>query len=169
MAGDRDAEVDPRFDPVFQRGYDPKLHDRRHPRSVSRPDAEPVPIASHRQPEEGLVATPPDPSAAAKPARPAASDSPPDPEADLTLGARNPWRLALLIASVIAIAIATWLIGTRIGEDAFYGGFSGTNQALLFRSQLVAALPVPLLTAGLLGIILWLAIGAMAHRSRVDE
>jgi hypothetical protein len=161
VPGDRDAEVDPRFDPVFQRGYDPKLHGARRPRSAPRSDAPPVEIASHRQPEEPPVVSPPEPSLPA--ADPSAAP------ADLTLEARNPWRLALLIASVVAIAISVWLIWTRIGEDAFYGGFSGTNQALLFRSQLVAALPVPLLTGGILGVILWLAIGAMAHRGRVDE
>ena len=159
MPENPDAEVDPRFDPVFQRGYDPKLHGSRRPRSASRPDAQPVPIASHRQAEEPPVVSPPE---AVVPA--AEPSAPPADEADLTLEARNPWRLALLIASVVAIAISAWLIWTRIGEDAFYGGFSGTNQALLFRSQLVAALPVPLLTGGILGVILWLAIGAMAHR-----
>jgi hypothetical protein len=55
------------------------------------------------------------------------------------------------------------------GEDAFYGGFSGENQILLFRSHLLATLPIPLLTGGLLGLILWLAIGAVSHRDDVDE
>lgn len=166
MPENPDAEVDPRFDPVFQRGYDPSVHGGRRPRSVSRHATEPVPIASIRPSE----AEPPEAQAEA-PAHALAADrdTGTDITDDLVLHARNPWRLALLITSVVAIAISAWLIWTRIGEDAFYGGFSGTNQALLFRSQLVAALPVPLLTAGILGVILWLAIGAMAYRSRVDE
>ena len=57
------------------------------------------------------------------------------------------------------------MIWNRIGEDVYYGGFSGTDVPSLFRSQLIGAAPVPLLTGGLLGLILWLAIGAMAHRA----
>jgi hypothetical protein len=165
MPENPDAEVDPRFDPVFQRGYDPKLHERRRPRSAPRHGTEPVPIASHRQPDSEPEREPDPAPVSAGPAPVERADL----DGDLVLQARNLWRLALLITSLVAIGISAWLIWTRIGEDAFYGGFSGTNQALLFRSQLVAALPVPLLTGGILGVILWLAIGAMAHRSGVDE
>jgi hypothetical protein len=93
----------------------------------------------------------------------------PDADVDLALRARNPFRLALLIVSIVAIAGAALAIWNRVGEDVYYGGFSGTNQALLFRSQLIAALPVPVLTGGILGLILWLAIGAMAHREKADD
>jgi hypothetical protein len=125
MAGDRDAEVDPRFDPAFQRGYDPAVHSGR----------------AHDEPAAEALALP----------------------------AHNPFRVALLVASVVAISAGALMIWNRVGEDVFYGGFSGANQGLLFRTQLIAALPVPLLGGGLLGVILWLAIGAIAHRERTDD
>ncbi|HEX7833977.1 MAG TPA: hypothetical protein VF479_00750 [Pseudolysinimonas sp.] len=166
MAGDRDAEVDPRFDPVFQRGYDPALHGGRRARTTARHATGPIPIASPRQPLAPVAAEPAEPTAPAETtASPdVAEHAAPGADADVTRSTRNPFRLALLIVSIVAIAAAAWMIWNRVGEDVYYGGFSGTNQGLLFRSQLFAALPVPLLTGGILGVILWLAIGAMAHR-----
>jgi hypothetical protein len=165
MPENPDAEVDPRFDPVFQRGYDPEKHGGRRPRSAPRHGTEPVPIASIR----GAPPAAPDAArptaAAAVPGAKAATE----PDTDVRLTARNPYRLALLIASIVAIAGAALAIWNRVGEDVYYGGFSGTNQGLLFRSQLIAALPVPALTGGILGLILWLAIGAMAHREKTDD
>ena len=44
MAENRDAGVDPRFDPMFQRGYDPAVHSGRHPRATPRHGTEPTPV-----------------------------------------------------------------------------------------------------------------------------
>ena len=164
MAADPDAGVDPRFDPVFQRGYDPSKHGGRRPRTSPRHATGPTPVTPIRdeQPADVEASVPvPDAAATATPDPPA--------EHELALRARNPFRLALLIVSIVSIGAAALMIWYRVGEDVYYGGFSGTNQELLFRSQLIAALPVPLLTGGLLGVTLWLAIGAMAHRGRVDD
>jgi hypothetical protein len=106
------------------------------------------------------------PDAASRPAADAVAQAP---ESDTAFHARNPFRLALLVTSIVAIAAAGLMVWYRVGEEAYYGGFSGTEVGLLFRSQLVATLPVPLLTGGILGVILWLAIGALAYRSRVDD
>jgi hypothetical protein len=163
---DRDAGVDPRFDPVFQRGYDPKVHGERRARGASSRAPAPMPIETFRAPE-APKATEPSPPAPAQ--QPSSAETVLAADDHLTMHARNPFRLALLIASVMSIASAALLIWNRIGEDSYYGGFSGTDAASLFRSQLLAAVPVPLLTGGLLGLILWLAIGAMSHRVRADE
>ena len=163
MAADPDAGVDPRFDPLFQRGYDPSKHGERRPHTAPRLSTGPTPVAPIRD------AAPVDTENADAPAAAPAPGPVPPAEADLTLRARNPYRLALLIVSIVSIGAAALMIWYRVGEDVYYGGFSGTNQELLFRSQLIAALPVPLLTGGVLGVTLWLAIGAMAHRGRVDE
>lgn len=117
MAADRNADVDPRFDPVFQRG-----HDR-----GSAPDPSEEPAVEER----------------------------------LT---RNPFRIALLAVSLVSILAGVLLLWHRVGDDTFDGGFSGLNQALLFRTQLIGALPIPLLAGGLLGVVLWLSIGALTHR-----
>ena len=170
MAGDRDAEVDPRFDPVFQRGYDPKVHGGRRPRPAPRHATAPVPITSAR--EAAPVRDSAAPVAASEQSADpivAAADPGAPADADFTLRPRNPFRLALLIASIVSIGAAMLMIWNRIGEDVYYGGFSGTDELSLFRSQLIAAVPVPLLSGGVLGLILWLAIGALAHRGRADE
>ena len=168
MSENRDTGVDPRFDPVFQRGYDPKVHGGRRVRTTARHATGPTPIVSPRQSlapvaDSAAVPTPPvEPTPdVLPPAEPRG-----EPAIDLSLHTRNPFRLALLAVSIVSIAVAALLIWNRVGEDIYYGGFSGTNQGLLFRSQLFASLPVPMLTGGLLGLTLWVALGAMAHRSR---
>jgi hypothetical protein len=105
------------------------------------------------------------PESAAQPSA-AASTAP---ESDDTLRPRNPFRLALLVASILSIGGACLLIWNRIEANPYYQGFSGTDVPSLFRSQLTEAALVPLLTAGLLGLALWLAIGALGHRRRIDE
>jgi hypothetical protein len=174
MSENRDTGVDPRFDPVFQRGYDPKVHGGRRVRTTARHATGPTPIVSTRQPLAPVADAAAEPAPAGEPipeVGPTADVPPPaeprgEPAIDLSLQTRNPFRLALLVVSIVSIAVAALLIWNRVGEDMYYGGFSGTNQGLLFRSQLFASLPVPMLTGGLLGLTLWVALGAMAHRSR---
>jgi hypothetical protein len=166
MAGDRDAEVDPRFDPVFQRGYDPKVHGERRPRAP-RHGTGPVNIETFREPAAPTAVEPPSPESLAPPLAVAPAAEPSSAvaaEADLILHARNPFRLALLIVSIVSIGVAALMIWNRIGEDVYYGGFSGTDVPSLFRSQLLGAAPVPLLTGGMLGLILWLAIAPGTDR-----
>ncbi len=168
MAANRDAGVDPRFDPVFQRGYDPAKHGGRRPHHAPRPSTDETPVTPIRESvveasPEVLQAVPEDQDAAI----PAAT-----PEPDLALHRRNPFRLALLITSVVAIGGACLLIWNRIEENPYYQGFSGTDLPRLFRSQLIDAALAPLLTVGLLGLCLWLAIGALGRgslRRRNDE
>ncbi|MEO5920854.1 MAG: hypothetical protein ABIQ01_06895 [Pseudolysinimonas sp.] len=187
MAESGDADVDPRFDPVFQRGYDPQVHGSRRPRSPAGRETSPTPITSRpettsprRDAEHPAVARVDAPAAAvAEGSGPAVSAAPdavsaaPDAvaaaDSDLTLQARNPFRLALLIASIASIAGAGLLIWHRIDENPYYQGFSGTDQWMLFRSQLTETALAPLLTGGLLGLCLWLAIGAMGTRVKPDE
>jgi hypothetical protein len=170
VSENRDTGVDPRFDPVFQRGYDPKVHGGRRVRTTARHATGPTPIVSTRQPLAPVADAAAEPAPAPEPTADVLPPAEPrsEPAVDLSLHTRNPFRLALLVVSIVSIAVAALLLWNRVGEDMYYGGFSGTNQGLLFRSQLFAALPVPLLTGGLLGLTLWVALGAMAHRSR-DE
>jgi hypothetical protein len=136
---DRDAGVDPRFDPMFQRGYDPKLH-RRPPRAAE-PAREPRPAP------ESPRAEPVDRQGA-----PVSPETLPPP--------RNPYRLALLLVSIAAIAGAALLLWRRLGEEPYYGTQTGT----LFVTQLLDNLPTPVLTGGIIGLCLWLAIGAVGRR-----
>lgn len=86
-------EVDPRFDPVFQRGYDPEVHVA--PAKPARVDA--------RWPEtfEEVVV--------------AAGEH--DDEAE----PRNPWPLALLLVSVAMVVLAVglaWWYGQRVSANS---------------------------------------------------
>jgi hypothetical protein len=180
MAADRDAGVDPRFDPVFQRGYDPSKHGYRRTHATPRHATGPTPVtpirdaAAVRPDAPPAVDAPlqrPESSAESDPER-ATVLRPHAPEPDVALHRRNPFRLALLVASIVAIGGAILLIWNRIEENPFYQGFSGTDVPRLFRSQLTEAALGPLLTVGLLGLCLWLALGAIgrgAVRRRDDE
>jgi hypothetical protein len=146
MAEKRDAGVDPRFDPVFQRGYDPSQH---KPRAASRAPAPPK-----AEPAETPI-EPPEVSTA----------STAEPVPDVEPPPRNPYRWVLLGVSLAAIAGAAILLWKRIEQDPYggYGGYGG-DTAQVFVQQFTDSLLVPLLTGGLLGLCLWLALGALRRR-----
>lgn len=144
------AELDPRFDPQFQRGFDPAVHtSRQRPRP---PVVEPVETTGEHP------GVPADSIREVSPA-PATTDD------DLEPRPRNPYRLILLIVSLAAIAGAGVLLWRRIEQDPYggYGGYGG-DTAQVFVQQFTDSLLVPLLTGGLLGICLWLALGALRRR-----
>jgi hypothetical protein len=86
-------------------------------------------------------------------------------EDDLEPPRRNPYRLILLLVSVAAIAGAGVLLWKRIEQDPYggYGGYGG-DTGQVFLQQFTDSLMVPLLTGGLLGLCLWLALGALRRR-----
>jgi len=153
--------IDPRYDPQFQRGYDPGVHaPRSRPAEAARREPEPV--------------NPPPPAPEALPDRPVPADAPPaaaapaetaDPAQDEADAPRRrfPFRLVLLLASIASIAAAAWLLWTRVNADPLER-YYGSDPELLFREQFVEALLIPLLVAGFVGILLWLAIGAVRRR-----
>jgi hypothetical protein len=73
---------------------------------------------------------------------------------------RNPFRLALLFASIAANAGAGLLLWHHLTEEPYYGTQTGT----LFITQLLDGLMLPLLTGGIIGVCLWLALGAVRGR-----
>jgi hypothetical protein len=152
MAADRDAGVDPRFDPQFQRGYDPSKHRTpRVPRAERREPREDVPI-----PEVGPTVVENVPSAS--------GDGVAE---ERVVPRRNPFRLILLLASLAAIAGAALLLWRRIETDPYggYGGYAG-DVTRIFLDQFSDASLAPLLTGGLLGLCLWIALGALRARDR---
>jgi hypothetical protein len=144
----RDAGVDPRFDPQFQRGYVPSQH-------TARPRQRPVsaPREDDSVPHEEPIRAEPVPSA------------PAEAQEDLEPPRRNPFPLILLLASLAAIGGAALLLWRRIAEDPYggYGGYGG-DVGRVFVQQFSDAAFAPLMTAGILGICLWLALGALSRR-----
>jgi hypothetical protein len=149
MAG----KVDPRFDPQYQRGYDPEVHgaprveERRAAPRLETPRVEERREAPRLETAPEVVST--------------GSTAVPDDEPVR----RIPYRLVLLLASIASVLAAIVLLWQRVTADPL-DAYYGSNPGILFRQQLVDALMIPLLVAGLTGVILWLALGALR---RVDD
>lgn len=126
MSDDKDVEIDPRFDPAFQRGFDQTIPIENYvPEPVARTSAPPPPvavpeIAPHR------AAPPPMPKAERPEPELIVVDSDDDTEpseepvveTDLDSNpARNPFLLFLGIIAIALVAVGIWLF-VRSG-DAF--------------------------------------------------
>jgi hypothetical protein len=157
------AEVDPRFDPLFQRGYDPTRHKTKvpAPRVEERAEGTPLRSAASRRVETPEISGAPQESGQPEPLT-SAQDVRDD---DLEPPRRNPFRLVLLLASLAFIGGAALLLWRRLAQDP-YGGFGGYGGDIsqVFAQQFTDALLAPLLTGGLLGLCLWLALGAVRRR-----
>ncbi len=157
MAADRDAGVDPRFDPQFQRGYDPSKHGTRQVRDTA-------PATGVRPGAWAAAATEPEAAGREVPEAEIAERVVPEtdgfpPEVDEQERV-NPFRLALLLASIGAIGGAALMLWRKIDEAV--GTFpSAYDVGELFAEQFTDALRVPLLAGGLIGLSLWLALGAL--------
>lgn len=169
---------DPRFDPRFQRGYDgpeptpPSTAGvpspvTRVPGAFERPAASNGPLvagplvagplvtespATEPVADEGTV----DPSSHADPT---ASDA----EAFWVPPRRNPFALVLLVGGVVMIASGAWLIWTLVTASSYPNGYDRGAQAFALVQQ--QATPA-LLICGLLGIVGWLVLGALAASDR---
>lgn len=152
------GSVDPRFDRRFQRGFDGG--------AAPVAPATPAPVADEPRVRETEPDTrAPAPVAAQVPvAAPAAArNDVTAPDDDRPLPRFNPFRLGLLAGSVACILLAAWLSWQGIDSLLLqYGG--GTDPWMRFIAQLDNSLPAPLLTAGLIGLVLWLAVGVVSPR-----
>jgi hypothetical protein len=144
---DTRADIDPRFDPAFQRGFDP-----------ATPVRERVPAAS--RPSTPVSAPVAQPTAQPTPPRPA-QQPPIEPPVVSTLDAdetaaeiatessttRNPYLLLLAVVAVILVAVGVWLFvqsGAQFNTRAIlaqgdYMSLEATIQAAPFVSLLGAA------------------------------
>jgi hypothetical protein len=135
MAKDSKSDIDPRFDPAFQRGFDPSIPIEssvppRQPRRTAQPPVQRAtaePSAPPAAPAAPTVVAPPV-SAEPKPVVQAeavvtdpeagdvatVADAPVD-EAPETSSVRNPFLLFLGIIAVALIAVGVWLF-VRSGE-----------------------------------------------------
>lgn len=146
MSPEEKPGLDPRFDPVFQRGYDPEVHEvHAQPRRTSaRPDS---------------IGQPP----TARNAGPEPADIPVEELQEAEPDVPNPWRRALLLTSV-GLLLAAFVFVWMVGQRDIYSTPGIPDVAELFLQQLSYQLPTPLLVGGVLGLLTWVALGAIRRR-----
>ena len=150
--------TDPRYDPRFQRGYAGP-----GPDAVAEPEApgsprEARPVSWQPEPPRPVGAFPPEPVVDPSPDAPRTEQGSDDLDEPGVTPRRDPYRLALLVVSLVLLVIAGelfWQIA-RPPETAGGGGYTIMMMA-------PAALPAFVL-AGLVGLIVWLALGALRRR-----
>jgi hypothetical protein len=124
MSNDNNAEIDPRFDPAFQRGFDPTIPIEEYvPAPLPRRTVAPPPVAPAVEPKRPA----PGPVAVAAPAvvEPLEdADAAESPDVEPVVDAdedsspsRNPFLLLLVVVAIALIAAGIWLF-VRSG-DAF--------------------------------------------------
>jgi len=154
MAEER--SLDPRFDPRYQRGFDPATM--------------PVDPETLRAPVEEIGAVPP--TSPVVPVQQEAVRLEPDDDEDHELAAlstRNPFRLALLFVSIGFLVLATALLWwTATNQSAYLSGSAAeTAQGWMFQS-LTGILPPAAIVAGFVGIAIWLGLGALDARANAE-
>jgi hypothetical protein len=149
-----ERSLDPRFDPRYQRGFDPSTLPV-EPDTLRAPaeDAGPVPPAS------------PVPAPTVRDQGRLDDDERDDEELG-QVPTRNPFRLALLLVSigflVLAAAILWW---TANNQSAYlYGSAVESAQGWMFQS-LTSTLPAAAIVAGFVGFAIWLGLGALAAKT----
>ena len=143
-------DVDPRFDPRFQRGYDPVRHEATAappPDVVTTPEAEPIPQIPQRESEDDVTET--------------------DEVAELpVIRRRDPFATVLPILGVVCLAAAGWLAWRyvevmTINWSGKYVGDGDENAWIQFTGP---AFTTGLLAAGAFAIIGWLALRSLRRR-----
>lgn len=150
-----ERSLDPRFDPRYQRGFDPATA----PVDTTTPHApvEAAPVA----PESSVQAA--TRQERDEPHPPGYDED--DDELEL-VSTRNPFRLALLLASLGLLVLAAGMLWwTANNQNAFlYGSASETAWNWMFQA-LTQMVPPAAIVAGFLGLGVWLALGALAALS----
>ncbi len=151
----KNSAPDPRFDPRFQRGYDgPQPAPPATPALPSPIEPAPDPVAARATEHDHEQVDEVEPQAGA------------DDNVFWSPPRRNPFAIALLVASLAVIAVGLWLIWGVVSAPSFPDGNDPAAQAFaLIQQQLSPAL----LIAGVLGLVGWLVLGALAASDRKQE
>jgi hypothetical protein len=131
------SDIDPRFNPAYQPGFDPSKHSPEPTATVPVVDDEPAPIEQ------------PAASVAVAPARATLSRR------------RNPVLVALWVLSALFVASGVYglqLIGDRVAALGKSGGFGGADYYLLQSYTILAPLLIGLGLATALGTLFVLAV-----------
>jgi hypothetical protein len=155
MAEER--SLDPRFDPRFQRGFDPATmpvepETLRAPVEVAGPVPPTSPVLPANASRESVrldVADEDDEDAELEPAP-----------------TRNPFRLALLLVSVgLLVLAAATLWWTANNQSAYLFGSAVEAPQNWMLQQLAGVVPPAAIVAGFVGIALWLGLGALTAKA----
>lgn len=156
----QDDAVDPRYDPRFQRGYDPEAH--RAP-ATRRPG----PVAP-----SGIPAAVAPPAAGSQDADPRRPDAEPilDPagpfedDGDAGQAPRNPFVIVLVLLGLACLGTSTALFA-GFATGGFYST-SSFDTWTVFADHIRRTAPSPLLVSGLVSIFLAIALHAAGRDSR---
>jgi hypothetical protein len=155
MADDKNLDIDPRFDPAFQRGFDPGI-----PMAEQAPEPQPpravlpeTPRPEQHSADAAHPADIPHPADIAHPVDAAHPDEPTDaPRLDAS-PPRNPFLLFLGIISIALIAVGVWLFvrsdeafnSAQVQSQGDYMSLTATIQAAPLIALLGAATAIGVL------------------------
>lgn len=169
-----DDAVDPRFDPRFQRGYDPRRHGTaplRPPRHEAPPPVIPAPVVpAARQPPtlEPNPAPPPTikPQVEVAPGDPA-PEAPESPAGDdfEAPPRRNVPLLALLVVGIASMLMALALVAAELHAQTAFTS-SQPELSEMFWQYARAMAPQPLFAGGVAAVVAWLITRALVGRER---
>jgi len=155
--------VDPRFDPRFQRGYDPAVHAVPSPEPELSPEPDPIPEVAAFAP-------------VARAEAPARADGFEQlglvgalPVEERAPRRTNPYRVALGVASVALLVLGVVMIVVALQPRNDSVSDVTTAVWLSQLTQYGPLLALGPLLAGLIGLLLWVALSAIAPRSPLDE
>ncbi|WP_294181080.1 hypothetical protein [uncultured Schumannella sp.] len=169
------ADVDPRFDPRFQRGYDPERHavpaEQAPARAAATPVAKPEPAEpSEPEPSEPDEPSRPEPSSAEAPATASPPVPPPagahvvadDGAAPSEATTATRARTALLALAVVMTLAAVLLMVSELTAEAVY--FSSPSEwetfVILARGYAIS----PLLLGGIIALLGWIIVPSRRTR-----
>ena len=143
--------TDPRYDEQFRRGYaGPPV-----PPPVRASGSTPEPVAPERLHDDRVVPTP---ASVEQDADLDIADADRPREGETTRPfRRNPFAIGLLVAGILMLVVGVWLIDQSTSQ--FTDGYTPEGQALV---QVESQLTAPVLTGGVVAIVAWLALGAIA-------
>lgn len=151
----QEPRLDPRYDPQFQRGYDPA----RDPAPVRR-----GPMRLEGGPPPSAPRVPPPPPAVERPVAPpvVVVDAEPDEEMP-TVRSRLEW--ALLGTGLVLLVAAGALFAGAVQQYDRYAGWLPGLEGQLYGAA-TSQLPGPLLVGGILAIVAWVVVRAVAAERR---
>lgn len=154
------SSVDPRFDPVFQRGYDPAVHPRPAGSALAGGGMRRS-VLDERPPVDGA----PEPIVVPRFEAPPAKPVPPPVQQleELESEPRNPWLVVLVVVSLVFLLAGGALL---VSYGNLNMGYSSQSQIVsVVLQNLSYQLPPPLITVGLTGLVVRLVI-AILWKSR---